>query len=196
MSLFTDAFSFPFRPFRRLWWFWLSLIPVLGWFLFAGYTADIIRHVVEKNARTLPPFGKFWPTLKIGLLYAVIALFFGAIAQFTPLIPVVGWVLWLVIVLLLPLLLVNYAVTRSFSKGFDVFAVTKLIVTHFGKYVVYQLCIIALALILLVASLPIVTLFVTLPAMSLSSSYLYARLYRECMRGKERKHPSEQHHEM
>lgn len=179
MGLFVDTLKFPFKPFKRLWWFWLNVIPVLGWLLYGGYTVDIIRRIVKEDKDDLPQFGEFVPTLKTGFFYLLLALILGLIASLFLWIPKVGWIPWLIAVLLIPVMLVQYAVTLQFTKGLDVVNAAKLVFGNFWKYILYNLCLLAILVIWLLASLPIITALITMPAMSLATTYTVARFYKE-----------------
>lgn len=187
MALFGEALRFGFRPFRRIWWYWLNLIPVLGWIMFAGYSADILKKVVEEGADSLPKFGRFWPTFKTGLLLMIIATILGWIMTLLSYIPWIWWLLALVAYFLIPIMIVQYAVTRSFRKGFDVMSAARLIYKNFTRYIIYILVSFAVALVLLAASLPIITILVTMPAMSYASLYIFGRFYQEATAQKKTK---------
>jgi hypothetical protein len=179
MALFNDALKFPFSQFRRLWWYWLNLIPVLGWILFAGYSADIARAIVDKKAKGLPEFGAFGETFVTGLLYTVLAFAWSIIAQLFLYIPVVGWVGYAFVLIIMPVLLLQYATSRKFTDGFNAVSATKLVFGNFWKYVVALLTLIGVALVWLVASVLIVTIPVTIPALAYGQLYVLARFYRE-----------------
>ncbi len=179
MGLFKDALKFPFHPFKRMWWFWINLIPVIGWILYAGYAANIVKRIVEKEENDLPPMGEFWPTLKIGFLYLLLIIILGFITELFLAIPRVGWIPWLFAVLVSPIMVIRFAVTRRLADGFDVVLATKLVFGHFWKYIVYNLCVLAIVVVWCLASLPIITMLITIPAMTLGSFYIMARFYRD-----------------
>ncbi len=178
MGLFKDALSFPFKPFKRLWWFWINGIPIIGWIIYSGYAADIVRNIAD-GKEEMPPMGKLWPTVKVGFIYLVISAIFATIGELFLWIPKIGWLFWLIVLLLMPILLIQYAITRRFKDGFDVVSAAKIVFKNFFKYVLYNLAIIVVTLIWAVATLPMITLLITLPALMLSSLYILARFYRE-----------------
>jgi hypothetical protein len=181
MGLFKDALKFPFKPFKRMWWFWISAIPIVGWVLFAGYLVDIVRHLIEHDGENLPPMGNIWLTFKNGLLFVIISAILGLISQLFLWIPRAGWVLLFATILLTPILLIQFALTRRFLDGFNVLSAGKLICRHFLRYVWYNILIIGNLLIWGIASLPIITVVITVPASTYGSIYLLAKFYKEAM---------------
>lgn len=190
MGLFGDTFSFPFRSWKRLLWYWLNLIPFLGWILYAGYTADILKRIVDDDADALPPFGEFGATFIVGLQYFVIALLLTIVAEAFLFIPYIGWVFWIALMVLLPFLIAHFAVTRKLGNGFDVVFAFKTVFGNFLKYLWFTLVGIGVLLVLLLCSLPIITLIVTLPAMQVAGQYLYGRFYRETTGAVPKKKPA------
>ena len=183
MGVFHDTLAFPFRPFKRLWWYWLNLIPILGWLLFAGYTADIIRDIVD-GKDGLPEFGEFWETLKIGVFFTLLAIIWSFISTALYYIPLVGWIPWLFVMLIMPVLLIQYAESRKFADGFDVARATKLVFGNFLTYLKFMLIIIGITIIWLLASILMITIPVTIPALALGNQYALARFYRETARAR------------
>jgi hypothetical protein len=178
MGLFRDALAFPFREYSRLFWFWIVVIPVFGWIAYAGYMVDVMR-AVFKGKEKLPPFGELWPTMKTGLLYLVVAMLVNLIANMLLWIPYIGWLLWFVSMLFVPIMILQFAITGEFRAGFDAMSAMRRVFGNFKRYCVYMLCIAGITAIWILASLPIITALLTLPAMAFGSSYLLARFYRE-----------------
>src|SRR5574342_849941 len=166
MGLFKDAFAFPFRNLKRIWWFWILAIPVVGWLWFLGYVADINKRNAEAELTELPKMGEFLPVLKTGFFYLLISVILGLVNNFFLYIPKVGWIPWAIGLLLMPILLVHYSVTRKFKQGFNLKLAFELFIGHFWKYLGYNLCLAALIIVLFICSLPIITALVTIPAMS------------------------------
>lgn len=188
MGLFKDAFAFPFRNLKRIWWFWIMAIPVVGWIWFLGYVADINKRNAEDELKELPKMGEFWPVFKIGFFYLLLSAILGLINNFLLYIPRVGWIPWIIGLFLIPILLVHYSVTREFKQGFNLKIAFELLIGHFWKYLGYNLCLLVLIVVLFICSLPIITALLTIPAMSFSSIYLYSRFYREVYGRRHRKH--------
>jgi hypothetical protein len=179
MGLFKDALTFPFKPFKRLWWFWINGVPVLGWIVYAGYGADIFRHIIKKEEDNMPPMGRLWPTAKTGFFFLLLSAIIGTVGDLFLWIPYAGWFLWFVVLLLMPILLIQYSLSREFIDGLDVISASKMVFRHFFKYIWYNIAIIIITFIWALATLPIVTVLIALPALMLSSGYLLARFYRE-----------------
>ena len=165
-------------------------IPVVGWIWFLGYAADINKRNVENELKELPKMGEFWPVFKTGFFYLLLSAILGLGNNFFLYIPRVGWIPWLVGLLLIPTLMVHYSVTRKFKEGFNITLAAKLVFGHFWKYLGYNLCLIGLIIVLFICSLPIITALLTIPAMSFSSIYLYSKFYREAIA----KHTSHRKH--
>lgn len=179
MGLFKDALAFPFKPFKRLWWFWINIIPIVGSIFFTGYIVNINKRIVEEELKTLPAFEFSWETFKLGVLYIIISVILTVVNNFFLHIPRVGLIPWAVGLLIIPFLLVHYSVTREFKQGFNIILALRIVFGHFLKYLKYNLLIIALILIWFLASLPLVTLLITIPAIAYGSAFLYAHFYRE-----------------
>lgn len=179
MGLFKDALKFPFKPFKRLWWFWINGIPILGWIVYAGYGADIFRHIIKHEEDNLPPMGNLLPTAKTGILYLLLSAIIGTAAELFLWIPKIGWLFWFITILLMPVMLIQYAISRRFVDGLNALTASKLVFKHFFKYIGYNLLIICVTIVWAIATLPIITILVTLPALMLSSGYILARFYRD-----------------
>ncbi|MBW2994400.1 hypothetical protein KY315_03195, partial [Candidatus Woesearchaeota archaeon] len=96
-------------------------------------------------------------------------------------IPLVGWIAYLYLALITPVLVANYAVKRRFGSFFDIGLATKVVFGHFIEYIVMILKTIVVMLFWLLCSIPIVTLIWTIPAAQFSSQFLIAQFFRKYM---------------
>jgi hypothetical protein len=174
-----DAIKYPWTKMQRAFWFWLVLIPIFGWFPLYGYMLDFMQNIVKGADKELPKFGKYWELFAQGFFYLVFALIVWVIVQIAIRIPIVGWIIYIYVVLIVPILAINYAVKRRFGAFFDIGLATKMVFGHFGAYIVLILKTIVTGLFWLLCSIPIITLIWTLPAMQFSSGFLLAQFYRK-----------------
>lgn len=174
-----DAIRYPWTKMKRAFWFWLILIPIFGWLPLYGYMLDIFQNITGGKDKELPKFGKYWGLFVQGFYYLVFALIVGIVVQLALRIPVAGWILYVYIMMITPMLLVNYAVKRRFGAFFDIGLATKLIFGNIIQYIILVLKIIVVTLFWLVCSIPIITLVWTMPAMQFSSGFLIAQFYRK-----------------
>ncbi len=187
MATIREALKYPFAKFKRLfYWLWL-LIPIIGWLAFSGYILRIIQNIIKGKYKAAPKFGKFWPNCRIGLYAWILGIVISvAVMVFAGLrmvggIPgiIVYYIVVIYVSLISPIMMIQLAETESLTKAFNVVRAHKIVFGNFSKYIVVILQQIAVGIVLLVASIPIITLIFTLPAMSYSKNYLYARFYRD-----------------
>ncbi|MBW3004902.1 DUF4013 domain-containing protein [Candidatus Woesearchaeota archaeon] len=174
-----DAIKYPWAKMQRAFWFWLILLPIFGWFPLYGYMLDFMQGIVKGADKELPKFGKYWELFGQGFFYLVFAIIVGVIVQIAIRIPIVGWIIYIYVMLIVPILAINYAVKRRFGAFFDIGLATKMVFGHFGAYIVLILKTIVVGLFWLLCSIPIITLIWTLPAMQFSSGFLLAQFYRK-----------------
>lgn len=174
-----DAIRYPWVKMKRAFWFWLILIPIFGWFPLYGYILDVIQNVVKGSDKELPKFGRYGDLFAQGFYYFVFAVIVGVVAQVLVRIPIVGWIVYLYVLLIVPMLVVNFAVKRRFGAFFDIKFATKIVFGNFLQYIVLILKTIVTMLFWLVCSIPIITLVWTMPAMQFSSQFLIAQFYRK-----------------
>jgi hypothetical protein len=180
-----DALKYPFARFKRLfYWLWL-LIPIIGWLAFSGYILRIIQDVIKGKHRQVPKFGKFWPNCKLGLLAWIVSIVIAVVMMLIGLLQLVlglwGMVIYYISViyisLISPIMIVQLAETENLSKAFNFIRAHKIVFGNFRPYIIMLLKQLVVGIVLLLASIPIITLIFTLPAMSYSKQYLYARFY-------------------
>jgi len=173
-----DAIKYPWTKMKRAFWFWLMLIPIFGWFPLYGYMLDIFQNITQGKDKELPRFKKYWDLFVQGFYYLVFAIIVGIVIQIAIRIPLVGWIIYLYLVLIMPMLVVNYAVKRRFGAFFDIMLATRIVFGNIVQYIVLILKTIVVGLFWLLCSIPIVTLIWTIPAMQFSSGFLLAQFYR------------------
>ncbi len=180
-----DALKYPFARFKRLfYWLWL-FIPILGWLAFSGYVLRIIQDVIKGKHRQVPKFGQFWPNCKLGLLAWIISLvlvvIMMAVGSLQLFMGLWGMVIYYVVViyisLISPIMIVQLAETEDLAKGFNFVRAHKIVFKNFWPYIIMLLKQLVVTIVLLLASIPIITLIFTVPAMSYSKQYLFARFY-------------------
>jgi hypothetical protein len=181
------ALRYPFAKVGRLfYWLWL-LVPVCGWLAYAGYILRIIQRVIKGNYKQVPKFGKFWPNFMLGLYAFVLILIitaimipFGLLRVFIG-IPgiILYWVVSIYVGLISPILLIQLAETENLGKGLNFIRAHKIVFGNFREYIMILLKQLVVVFVYLLASLPIVTIIFTFPAMSYAKNYLYARFYRD-----------------
>ena len=174
-----DAIKYPWTKMQRAFWFWLIIIPIFGWLPLYGYILDVIQGIVRGNDRELPKFGKYWPSFIHGFYYLLFSVILSIVLMIVMRIPLVGWIAYLYVVLITPMLVANYAVKRKFSAFFDIGLATKMVFGHFIDYIVVILKTIVVMLFWAICSIPIITLIWTIPALQFSSQFLLAQFYRK-----------------
>ncbi|MBW2969241.1 hypothetical protein KY314_03935, partial [Candidatus Woesearchaeota archaeon] len=78
-----------------------------------------------------------------------------------------------------PIMFIQLAEKESLTHAFNVVRAHKIVFNNFKDYIIVVLQQLAVTIVLLIASIPIITLIFTLPAMSYAKNYLYARFYRD-----------------
>ncbi|NOZ80672.1 MAG: DUF4013 domain-containing protein [DPANN group archaeon] len=174
-----DAFRYPFKNFRSFWNFLWIFLPVIGWFFLYGYFLQILGSVATGKDKALPKSIGFWTNFVEGLKFLV---------YLVPLYIVLGLISWLApgwVYVLLSLfagipyiyLTPRYAVSRKFQDLYDFPIGWAMIFSHFGDVVLFIVFYIVLAVVWGIASILIITLVITLPALSYGTTYLEAKLY-------------------
>lgn len=183
----TEALKYPFANWKRLFnYFWI-LVPVWGWFVVYGYLIRILENLRRGRHRELPTIHPFKGLFSAGFFLCVSIFAYAIILFALSLIPVLGWLIYIYVLLISPLLLLRYSETKKIKDIFDVVGASEVMFSHFKEYILAWLKTIAFIFILLVASLPLVTLIVTLPAVSLGQYYFFGEFYREVALGDRQK---------
>jgi len=182
-----EALKYPFAKFGRLfYWLWV-LIPIIGWLAFSGYTIRIVQSIISGKYKEVPKFGNFWSNCGIGVYAWILGFVLGGITVVFSFLQrpmgIVGSIMYIVVAIYValvgPIMVIQLAETESLSKALDVVRAHKIVFKNFRKYIIVVLQQLAVSIVLLIASIPIITLIVTIPAMGYSKQYLYARFYRD-----------------
>jgi len=112
-------------------------------------------------------------------VYFIIAAIWAAISYYIPGIPFVGWALWIYLFIITPIIMIHYSVTGKPINGLDIIFATKLVFGNLITYIKYLVLMTGVAIIWTLASLPIITAVLTLPAIYFGTLYLFAQFYRE-----------------
>ncbi|MBW2969286.1 DUF4013 domain-containing protein [Candidatus Woesearchaeota archaeon] len=185
MATIEQALKFPFARIKRLfYWLWI-LIPIFGWFAFSGYIMRIIQSVIKGKYKQAPKFGKFWPNFILGIYVFILSAVIGIVimpVSFLQFAGPFGFIAYYAVIIYIsfiaPIMFIQLAEKESLTHAFNVVRAHKIVFGNFKEYIIVVLQQLAVAIVLLIASIPIITLIFTLPAMSYSKNYLYARFYR------------------
>lgn len=182
----SETLKYPFKRFKRIWNFYWILIPIIGYFALMGYIVDILKSVF-RGEEEMPKFVGFWKNVGKGfflfLALIIIQIVYNILIYLFRFIPVLGVILTIVLViyliLLCPMLIMQYAITEKFKDALDIAKATRTMFIDFWAYVLVILKLFVVMLVWLAASIPIITLIVTVPLMSFSQYYMYGTFYRE-----------------
>lgn len=173
----TEGLKYPFNRFSRLFNFYWILIPILGWLAVPGYCLKIIQNIVRGNKQELPEFGSFFDNMKAGFFFIIFSLIIALAVMIINIIPIIGTILAIIIAFISPILIIQYTNNQSFSEGFDFKRALNLIFNNFIDFIVAYLRSIIVFVILVMFSIPLVTLIITIPAMSFVKYYFFAEFY-------------------
>ncbi len=180
MATIKEALKYPFANWKRMFNYWWMLIPIWGWFVVAGYLVRVINEIIKKGSKNELPAIRPWEGLfKTGFLAIITLVILSLFVFVLMLIPYVGVVAYIYISLILPVLWIQFAETKRIRDGLDVLRASNTIFTHLGKYVLALLKSFVVAIIYLLASIPIITFVVTVPVYYFSFLYLFVDFYRE-----------------
>lgn len=173
-----EGFKYPFRKFKRLFYFYWIILPIIGWFWFSGYMLKIIQELVKGNNKELPPFGSYLENFKKGFFFFAYMILISLIIMIVGIIPIIGPILAIIFGLITPLLTIQYANKESFSDGLDIKKSLILASNNIIEYIVAFFKTIVVFVILVIISLPIITLIITIPAAQFFKFYFFADFYR------------------
>jgi len=163
------------------------LIMIAGIFpmiAFMGYELEYKGQILKGKDKQLPKFRNFKKLFKRGAWVLLFSLLVGVISEVFLRIPVIGWAFYILVILITPILLMQYVEKEKFENFLNVGRAWKIFTKNLGSYIAMLIRAIAVTLILLIASIPIITMIVTVPAAQFSSRYLLARWYREAKKPK------------
>ncbi len=187
MATIKQTLKYPFVKFARLWNYWWWLVPIWGWLVVGGYVVRIAEELRKGKNEELPairPFTGLFSTgffLLIALLVPLLATAFLARAS--------SWLLivFIYIVLISPLLVFQFSEKRKVKDGMNIFRATRLVFSHLGSFLVTWLKMIVVMIIWSLASLPVITLLITLPALRFGGFRLFADFYAEAVERQQKK---------
>lgn len=182
----TEAARYPFKRIKRLfYWLWL-IIPIFGIIVYMGYLLKLIRSVVKETDDEPPEFGKIMPNFYLGLnflfFFVLYFIIMGLLGYLTSFVPFLVWPVMLFSIyvnLIMPILYTQLAEKRKLSAGINLILATKIIRYNLKAFIIMMLKQIALLFIWAFASLPMITIIFSIPAMLYSANYLFADFYKK-----------------
>ena len=179
-----EALKFPFRRMKGLWNFYWMLIPIVGYFAYMGFLIQVFKSVMS-GREDLPEFEGFKINMKRGfflfIALLVVQIAYMISASILIRIPFIGWIPYTALViyftLLMPLLIAQFVQTEKIKDGLDISRATQTMFVDFWGYVIVHLKLLVVLLVLVIASIPLITLIVTIPAMGYSQYYAFAKFY-------------------
>jgi hypothetical protein len=179
MATIKEALKFPFTNTKRLFNIWWILVPIWGWCVVAGYAIRTINEILAGRNQELPAIRPFTGLFKTGFLAIVVVIILEILVFVVLEIPYVGWLFYVYLILVSAALYLQFAVTQSIKDGLNFKQAHQTIFGNFSVFLSYFLKAVIVTLIWLAASIPVVTIIVTLPALAVSSYYLWAEFYKE-----------------
>ncbi|MBR9677349.1 DUF4013 domain-containing protein [Candidatus Woesearchaeota archaeon] len=182
-----EGFLFPFTNWKRLFYFWWVL-TIIGIFTVIGYFKQIVKQFLKKDFKGLPKPNPWWQNTKDGFfLFLVMLIPAVAMALVTGFLQgalsgntfgqLVYFLIALFLDVFLALLFINYIKSEKYEDVYDVKKVWKVMSKDWEDTALAVVKTIAIMLGLVIVSIPVITLVVTLPAMSFVGYYFMADLY-------------------
>jgi len=179
MASIKEALKYPFANFARLFNYWWVLIPIWGWFVASGYGLRVNEQIIKGKDKELPAIRPFDGLFKEGFFLFVVMIVLQIALFVVMLVPILGWIGYVYYILIVPILLAQIAVTKKIEDGLNIVDASKVVFNNFGEWMVTFLKSLVVMIVWLLASIPIITLVITIPAMSWSQSYLWAHYYKD-----------------
>lgn len=177
-----EALKYPFNRFAGIWNIFWALIPIIGNFLVAGYFKRIVQHALKGRNKELPLFEDYNENLVDGffLTLATTLLLFINFASAAMLIwiPILGWLAIPLLFMMVPLQLMQYMESGKFVDALNYQKTVKMVFTNFGDFLITALKNLVVICVWILASIPVVTMVVTLPAMKFGAFALIADFYK------------------
>lgn len=186
---FGDAIKYPFNEFARLFIYYVMLIPIIGPFVLYGYFFNIYQQIINRDTGALPAFGDFGENLKKGFMlflgvflvlminYGVYFLLLFTLGEIHESLNFFAALVLVVMMLPLPIQMAYYVDTGAFSSMFRYISGLRLVFGNFGDYLVTVLKMLGVYIVFMLASIPIITVIVTIPAIGFSGVALIADFY-------------------
>ena len=182
----TEAARYPFKRIWRLFYAFWVFIPIFGIIVFMGYLLKLIRSVVKETDDEPPAFGKIMSNFYLGLnflfFFVIYFIIMGVLGYITSYVSLLIWPFMLFSIyvnLIMPILYTQLAEKRKLSAGINLILATKIIRYNLKAFIIMMLKQIALLFIWAFASLPIITIIFSIPAMLYSANYLFADFYKK-----------------
>jgi hypothetical protein len=173
-----DMIKYPFNKFSRLFNFYWVLLPILGWLALAGYTIKIVQAMLKKDFKELPAFGGFTENMKKGFFLLVYMIPIFVVIGLLNLVPFIGPIaIFLLGLFLLPMLYLQYCKNENFMEGYQVKSAINIVFNNIWDYILMILKSLLVGVVFVVASVFIITLIVTLPALVFSKQFLIVDFY-------------------
>lgn len=179
MASIGQAFKYPFSNMKRFFNFFWIIVPIWGWFVVGGWALRIINEIRNGNSKEVPAIRPWEGLFSTGFFFIVFSLIISIVMQVLIWIPILGWIGYLYIAIISPALMMQFAKNVKFGEGLNIVEATKTTFKNFGSWILTLLKVILVTAVFLIASIPVVTLIITLPAMTYAQYLLWADWYRE-----------------
>ncbi len=191
MATIKQALAYPFVNFARLWNFWWFLVPIWGWFVVNGYIVRICSELRKGNNQELPAIRPFKGLFGTGF-FLFIALLIPWLVSFLLMYRYPAFaVLYVYFVLIIPILVLQFAEKNKVRDGLNILRATKIALTHLGAFLLTWLKMLVVMVIWFLASFPVITLLVTIPAMNFGQYRLFTDFYVEASQVQKKKEKGE-----
>lgn len=191
MATIKQALAYPFVNFARLWNFWWFLVPIWGWFVVYGYFVRICSEIKKGKSEELPAIRPFKGLFGTGFFLFIALLVPGLISVLLTYLYPLFLILQVYFGLIVPILILQFSEKNKVRDGMNVFRATKMVFTHLGAFLLTWLKMLVVTFIWLLASVPIITLLVTLPAMQYGQYRLFTDFYGEASTVQKKKDKAE-----
>ncbi len=177
MATIKQALKYPFVQFARLWNYWWFLVPVWGWLVVNGYIVRIVNEIKKGKSDELPAIRPFQGLFETGFFLLIALLVPGLTAFLLTYLWSWFWILYIYFILITPVLVLQFAEKKRIRDGMNVFLATKMVFTHLGSFILTWLKTVVVIIVWVLASLPMITLLITLPAITFGQYRLFTDFY-------------------
>lgn len=173
-----DMVKYPFNKLSRLFNFYWILLPIFGWLAVAGYAVKIIQSMLNNDFSELPAFGGFAKNMKKGFFLLIYMIPIFIVLGLLNFIPFVGQIIVILLsIFLIPILFIQYCKNEKFMEGYQIKPAVNIVFNNIWDYILTILKNIVAFLVLAVASILIITMIVTIPAMAFNKHFLMVDFY-------------------
>lgn len=177
MQNFKDSFTYPWVKFRRIFIFYINVIPILGQILYLGYMFRTVRILFEEHYDEVPSFGSFSENIRYGTKFIVFYLIWIFLLFSFYYIPKGGIFLIIIFIFMLPILTMQFIEKGQLRQGFNIFLSIHTIIMNLLDFLITSVKIMVITLIFIFLSIPIISLLITIPAWIMSVSFLMSQFY-------------------